>query len=278
MTLRYPSDLNFNSVDYVTFQAHEYRSNASGESGPATSQRIMLYMPNSTPAVGNENSWGGQSMGEGALGAEKAALAGDITQGIMEVGKHGMEESTNAVIDTVKKRFESLKQNGGAVGRQIGMNVASGVLGYSPNHLLAVNRGEIYNPNIELIYQGPGLRAFGFNFTFIPKNAGESAQINSIIKEFKKYSSASNSNNNGLLKVPDIWQVTYMANGSQNKNMNAFRRAALVGVTVQANSSSTMHNSFIDGMPVATSIKLQFQEVDIILQEDHDEAPTNQGY
>jgi hypothetical protein len=216
-------------------------------------------------------------MGEGALGEMKAKLAGDVTQGIMEVGNHSMEASTNAVVDRVKQRFEEIKKEGGPIARQVGMNLASGVLGYSASALMAVNRGEIYNPNIELIYQGPNLRSFGFEFTFIPKNPGEAQRINQIIKEFKVRSSASN-RNNGLLKVPDVWQVTYMSNGAQNKNMNAFRRAALVGVTVKANATSTMHNSFTDGMPVATSLSLQFQEVDIILQEDHNSAPTNQGY
>jgi len=272
MTLRYPSDLNFNISDYVTFQAHEYRSNASGEAGPPVGSRIMLYMPNSTPGIANGNSWGTFSFGEGALGRQVGGLAGDIADGV-----YANEIDVNGVVDRVKSRFESIKDDAGPIMRQLGMNAVATVLPGSAAQIMAVTRGQIYNPNVELAYQGPQQRQFSFEFQFIPKNTGESQQINNIIKEFKKLSSPSNLNN-GLLKVPNVWQVTYMSNGSQNPNMNAFKRAALSNVIVKANASSSMHNSFTDGMPVATSLSLQFQEVDIILQEDHDSAPTNQGF
>ena len=276
MTLRYPSDLNFNDVDYVTFQAHEYRSNASGEAGPPVGPRIMLYMPNSTPQVSNNNNWGEMSFGEGQLGREIGGLVGDA----MSVGESAMEGG-NAVgdfLDKVKGRFESIKSNGSEVIGQVGMNaMASIVPGASAGQILAVTKGEVYNPNIELAYQGPGLRNFSFDFNFIPKNPLETIQINQIIKTFKQLSSSSDKGA-ALLKVPNVWQVTYMSNGAQNVYMNAFKRASLTSVSVKANSNTSMHQSFVDGMPVSTSIALQFREVDIILSDDHDKSGTLQGY
>ena len=96
---------------------------------------------------------------------------------------------------------------------------------------------------------------------------------------FKKMSAPSEQGNGGMFEVPYIWQVQYMsAKGTKNVHMNAFKRAALSNITVQANPSSDMHAAFSDGMPVTTSLGLVFQEVDIITREDHDSAGTLQGY
>ena len=35
---------------------------------------------------------------------------------------------------------------------------------------------------------------------------------------------------NGMFKVPHVWQVQYMMNGNPNPNMNVFKRAALTDV------------------------------------------------
>ena len=80
-----------------------------------------------------------------------------------------------------------------------------------------------------------------------------------------------------MLEVPKLWSVKYMTEGGENDNMNKFKKCALLGVTVQANPNSNMHQTFSDGMPVVTSMQLSFQEVDIILREDHEEGG-NQGF
>jgi len=81
-----------------------------------------------------------------------------------------------------------------------------------------------------------------------------------------------------MYKIPMVWQVTYMSGSGQNRNMNAFKRAALTNVAVQSNSGMSMHMSFNDGMPIVTSLALTFTEVDVITRNDHDSAPTNVGY
>ena len=53
--LRYPAEVQ--SGDFVTLTPHEYRSNARGTNGPAVGPPIILYMPNSTPAMQNGQRW-----------------------------------------------------------------------------------------------------------------------------------------------------------------------------------------------------------------------------
>ena len=60
--MRYPLELNQIDTDYVTFSHHEYASNASGASPPAAGAPIVLYMPNTTPTMGQQQNWGEQRL------------------------------------------------------------------------------------------------------------------------------------------------------------------------------------------------------------------------
>ena len=73
MTLRYPKTAGGTDSDYVIFTPVKYKANngskGEGNSGFSSSneggappvadgaQSVILYMPNSTPAMGNQNDW-----------------------------------------------------------------------------------------------------------------------------------------------------------------------------------------------------------------------------
>ena len=277
MTLRYPSQLNPIFSDYMTFTPEEYRSNnAGGAAGPpAVGAPIVLYMPNSTPAVGNEQSWNTNTF-EGPLGAIKRdlALAGvEASQELLGSADGGI----SAITDDLAEKFKARRGEAGGAVRQAAVNAVAGFAGTNANALMAIQRGEIYNPNVELTYQGPGMRSFSFDYNFIPKNAAETNIVSNIIMTFKKLS-APKDLGSGMLKVPYVWNIKYMSGGGQNPYMHAFKKCACLGVTVQYNAGSDMHQTYTDGMPVTTTLKLTFQEVDIILRDDHDASGSLHGY
>ena len=80
-----------------------------------------------------------------------------------------------------------------------------------------------------------------------------------------------------MFEVPHVWEVKYMTGGKANPNMNKFKKAACVGVTVVANPQTTMHVAHDDGMPIETVMSLNFREVAIITRQDHRDAQ-GQGY
>ena len=282
MTLRYPSKLTETFTDYIMFTPHEYRSNKSyggqanpgGTDGPPAGPSIILYMPNSTPAVGNTNGWE-QNSSPGAMGNLMRQAGVGIAGGIMNAGTEGA--TVEGYKSALKKNLESIKSTGGPALRQTAVNEISAALTGNRNTLMALQRGEVVNPNVELIYQSPSLRSFTFDFTFSPVNSSETPVINEIIKNFKMWSAPSDVGNS-MLKVPCIWKIAYMSGGSLHQHMNVFKKAACTSVAVQANPSSDMHNSFVDGMPVVTQLSLSFQEVDIIVREDHENAGNLQGF
>lgn len=283
MSLSYPIHVNDGNNDYVLFQAHQYRSNNAypgqggnkgGTSGPAEGQPIILYMPNSTPQVDNGQSWNQKSF-VGPLGSLKAGLATGVAASVNDMSGLN-KENGQQVVQQLKAQFEGVKNQGGDAAKQLMIGAVAESMGMSASNALALAKGQIYNPNIELLYEGPGRRNFGFAFNFIPKNPSETQRVNDIIMEFKKWSSPKE--NGAMFEVPCIWQVTYMTGSGKNTRMNAFKRAALSNISVQANASSDMHATYADGMPIATSISLMFQEVDTITRQDHASSGTLQGY
>ena len=273
--LKYPSELNEGQVDYMLFTPHKYRSNISGQSGPQTDSSVVLYMPNSTPSTQNTNSWG-EFTAAGPLGLAKKnsmGIIGDFAEGLE--GAINGNDTTQAIED-IKQKAEAIGSKLPGSAKQIALQTLGGRMGFTPNQILTITKGEVYNPNVELTYNSPAMRKFTFSFQFIPKSSQETQMIQRIIKTFKRRASPKDAN--GMFEVPDVWEVKYMSNGKMSKHMNEFKRMACVDVAVQANVSSNMHVSFSDGMPISTTLNLTFQEIDIITRNDHDESQSLQGF
>ena len=271
--MRYPLELNQIDTDYVVFSHTEYTPNKFQRSGAAPPSgaggSIVLYMPNSTPSIGARQGWGEQDF-SGPIGELKRDLGGFLAESAADADVSSAEnakQSARAAVDNFKTRFESSKGKvGGAVQQGIVMG-AAGIAGTSPNQLMALTRGQIYNPNVELLYEGPKIRSFSFNYSFIPKSAAEAAAVNSIIKEFRMWSAPAE--NGGMFDIPHVWQVTYMNGAAPNTKLNYFKRAALTNVVVQANAGLSMHSSHADGQPIVYNMALSFTEVDLVLRGDH---------
>lgn len=289
MKLQYPMELEGESLltDYITFQPAKYRSNASrsgnftfggstgtaGAPADAGAHTVVLYMPNSTPSVGNSQNWQ-QANFPGPAGAARRDLTSSAVNALMDLGNN-QKINDSSIVDDMTAQFKNAKTNMGGIGKQVALQAAKGMMPATPNQMLALSRGEVYNPNVELLYSAPIMRHFGFDFKFVPKNAKEALVVNEIIRNFK-YWSAPEENGAGMFEVPYIWQVTYMTGGAANRNMNKFKKAALQSVIVQANPSTDMHVSHAQGMPVETALSLQFNEIDIITRKDHLDG--GQGY
>lgn len=282
--LQYPKDLQPGQVDYITFKSQEYRANKAQTGGPnagppSSGADIILYMPTTTPAVAQQADWQAAKF-EGPVGTIVRNLSTAGANTVMDADLSSFEAGKatgKRFVEDVKKQFETnIKEIPGAA-QQLGVGMIAGFAGVSANGLLAMSRGEIYNPNVELLYQGPKLRSYNLQFQFVPKDPAEAKAVNDIILEFKKWSAPSLKDKN-MMTVPHIWQITYNSFSGQNKNMNAFKKAACTNVAVQNNQGMNMHMSFEDGMPILTTLSLNFQEVDIITREDHLDGTTNVGY
>ena len=271
--LRYPQEIQ-SGQDFVSITHEPYRTNQfidgqqagreGGAGAPPKGEHIILYMPNSTPPISNQNSWNQQNS-VGPLGLITRSLGVGVAAGALNLGAGG-------TLDDAVKGFQSqlgnIKENGLDAAKQGALHAIAQVAGMSgAGALTALQRGEVYNPNVELLYESPSLRGFALDFVFIPKSAQEAQVMNDIILEFKTWSSPGE--NGTMFTVPHVWNVVYKSGVGNDKFMNKFKKCALTTIQVQHNPGTDMHATFSDGTPLVTAMSLGFQEVDIITRKDH---------
>lgn len=274
--LRYPLEIE-SGQDFVSITHEPYRTNqaipgqqndvAPNASAPPEGEQILLYMPNSTPAVSNDNSWRQQNS-VGPLGQITRGLGVGVAGGVMSLGTSGA--SLDNAVQGFKDQLENvLSENRGIdAAKQVGLGMIANVANMGgAGALTQLQRGEVYNPNVELLYESPGLRGFSLDFMFIPKSAAEARVINDIILELKTWSAPDD--NGTMFEVPHLWNVKYKSGVGNDKFMNKFKKAALTRIQVQHNPGTDMHATFSDGTPLVTALALGFQEVDIITRKNH---------
>ena len=248
-------------------------SHTKAAAPPASDAKsVILYMPNSTPPIGNTNNWNDSGVAfQGPFGGLKKQIGTQATNAIVGLsgggGGGGGNFDPGKVGEELARTLESGIKGSPSIAGQVGLQMLGQGMGTDANGLLAISRGQVYNNNVELLYQSPGMRVFSFSFEFVPKTPEEAEIVNQIILNFKMWSSPAE--NSSMFEVPHVWQVSYKSGGADNPNMNKFKKAALKNVTVQANPQTDMHVAHPGGVPVSTAMSLEFMEVDIITRQDH---------
>ena len=261
MSFRYPTNRPMGEADFVSFQHVEYSSRGGG-GGSGGAGGIVLYLPAPAPAVSNANSWSSSSENfMGPIGQFKKNLAYDLSGMInrKDFSMSGFTEDVNGIVD----RFKSTKV--GPVARQLGMVQAGKATGMSAQQIMSLTQGEIYNPNVEMFYNGPQLRSFDFTFQMSPESSADAQAISNIIREFKTWSAPEE--NGGKYKIPHVWKISY--GGAAEKYYNKFKPAALTNINVQYNAGMDQHMTFQDGSPIVTGMTLSFTEVELVTRKDH---------
>lgn len=131
--------------------------------------------------------------------------------------------------------------------------------------LFARTTGSIINPNMELLFNGPTLRQFKFQFKMTPRDQPEAQMCKNIIKAFKKHMAPSGKNTN-FLNTPDIFELSYQ--GKAKDYLNRFKLCALTNMSVNYTGEGN-YATYSDGAPVSMIMDLAFQELSPVYQEDY---------
>jgi len=93
----------------------------------------------------------------------------------------------------------------------------------------------ILNPNLELLFQGPSLRPFSFQFKLSPRSRSEAKEIVKIIRFFKQGMAPIRENSRLFLRTPNTFKIKYVQLGrdSESPFMNKFKECALLSCNVQ---------------------------------------------
>ena len=153
---------------------------------------------------------------------------------------------------------------------------ALGIFGgnVTTNQLLARQSGEIINPNMELLFDGPTLRAFKFQFKMTPRNRKEAEQIRLIIRSFKRNMApvakgGTEKESAWFLKTPKVFELRYRTGNKDHKYLHKFKQCFLTDIAVNYTGDG-VYSTYEDGSPVSYLMDLSFKELEPIYDIDYD--------
>ena len=138
--------------------------------------------------------------------------------------------------------------------------------------------GSVINPNLELLFNGPRLRQFNFNFKLTPRQPAEASVIREIIFRLKKHSAPKKSSGQLFLKFPDIFKLEYVYQGSgQHPFMNKFKPCALTNVSVDYTPDGSYMTYGENGSMTSYNLALSFGEIEPNYEDEY-QNPSDMGF
>ena len=250
-------------IDYN--QANDYDD--AGEDYPP----IMMYMPEDI-STGFRGNWGGKAfstVGAGILtAAGQSGLANKIAGGFGTLNNAAQRALGLTAAAVLQKSVKA------AGGDQL-----------TKDDIFGSISGAIMNPNTELMFQSVDMRNFALKFKLVPRNAGESIQINEIIKVFKActlpqrnpgqvmgFNDPDKPINKGVVAgfigVPNLCRVSFMRGAEEHHVLPRYKMLAVTEVGVNYTPDGAYATYRDDGQPVAIELTLNFQETKINFAEE----------
>ena len=266
----YPLDLGQTKQDVIKFTMVEYVPqdfNQSGQFGFDNSARnensersigtVILPIPGGIQDT-NSVQWAGQNMNAMEAGLAQLALSG-VTGG------------ADGFFGDLKQQADRIRGNSGEVSTAVATAFAGAASG-TGGQLITRTTGAVINPNLELLFSGPALRSFSFQFKLNAREAAESKEIVKIIRFFKQGSAAQRSSSNLFLKSPHTFKIQYLHRGPGDDNdnpfMNKIKECALQSVAVNYTPEGN-YATFDDGAMTSYELTLQFSELEPVFNNDY---------
>ena len=186
-------------------------------------------------------------------------------------------------VQSLKNIFTSLSKGAGEalsspeIQDTIGAAIAGTAIGalggnVSADQLISRATGQILNPNLELLFNGVGIRTFPFSFQFFPRNRSEGQVVLDIIRTLKiemAPSRTTKSEAKGVfIKAPSIFHLKYKKGNGPHPFLNRFQPAVLSDMKVNYTAAGS-HSTFYDGTPTHIQVDMQFKELNPIFREDY---------
>ena len=314
----YPVDMKWNEgQDYVFFEQFEYlppQSTArssdqeilNNELGSVLSQGVgrgrntggtkrrhgscKLPIPNKL-GVSNGVNWG-----EGRANAVELSAFQSADRGIQDLLKDGnvlkalkgAKDQAGNALSVVKGDLSGRSERTGEninAGDILSATLARSALGaiginVDVDQFITRQTGAAINPNLELLFGGPQLRSFSFNFTFAPNDTNEAKEVRKIQRWFRQgmlpsRRRASQSSGSALfLASPNVFRICYKNQNRRIKGLNIIKICALTSCQIDFTPDGT-YQSYDDAdgvsMPVRSTMGITFTELTPVFKDDYAE-------
>jgi hypothetical protein len=202
-----------------------------------------------------------------------------IQKNLVNASLNAMKNGAAGVNQALEEFQSSLYQSGGELSNNLlglgQLYLAEQAVGVGG--LLSRTTGQVLNPNLELLFQGPTLRTFQFQFKMSPRNKNEADTVKRIIKTFKKRMAVKKESTGLFLKAPNVFQIQYLKGESDiHKSLPLIKVCALLNFSVDytPNGSYMTFGDGQNGDPEASMVtyvlSMAFQEIEPIYDADYD--------
>ena len=262
-TLRYPETLNQNQdklkISILKFAPKKFSGLSFAERSTFTERilgSVLLPVPNAVNDA-NSCSWGQDTMNAAQIAASDIAMK-TINKGA-GAGMNSVEQATAA----------AGKEGGADVKDAIAQYFAGQATGVKG--ILARTKGQVINPNMELIFNGPQLRPFNFTFKMSPRDERESITIKKIIRMFKQSMAPQRSEASLFLKAPNTYKLQFLEGSArEHKFLPKIKECAMTGFNVNYTPDGN-YATYRNSAMVAVELSFSFQELEPIFNNDYDQ-------
>ena len=215
------------------------------------------------------------NFGNGNLNPAQAIFADVASAAFLGTGDKVSKKLSNLVNS---EEFETDQ-----IKKSIGALAAGNVLGVNSDEFIARTEGQIFNNNLELLFQGPTLRSFNFQYKFSPRDESEIKQVMKIIRAFKQSSAVQRSKTGLFLVTPNTYKLEFKKGGrtlgtsNRHRFLPRMKECALLGVNVNYMPEGSYmtydtENISFEGSMVTYVVTLSFQELDPVFNGDYEDG------
>jgi len=273
--LVYPSTLRKEKQDTIWFTMMKYEPKGVGnvsdkkfgaaDRGMSESRsigKVVLPIPGGI-SDSNTTSWQTGSMNAAQMALGQVALKG-ISEGLEAAGK----EVKGIAGKVAGKNSEEVK-------KALKQTLAGAATGDNKQFMQRAS-GQIVNPNMEMLFSGPGMRTFTFAFNFTARSAAEGRTILKIIRFFKQGMAPIKSESNLFLKSPHTFKLEYKNGSRSHKALNRFKECACTSCGLQYTPDGN-YATYEDGLMTKYTMSLGFAELEPIYNSDYSEGGISQN-
>ncbi len=273
--LRYPEDIGSSTQDRIKFQALRIKPRTTTFSGlnftlPSRGTENPYEKNGEGPVfiaiqapISDQNSvdWGPDT-----LNAVDAAIF-NLSYGVMTSGNANsqFQQTYQGLLDTAGNNLSRFQRYFAGQAASI-------------NNILSRTDNIVLNPNLELLFTGPQLRPFTFQFKMSARSSSEAGIIKNIIKYFKYHMAVRKETDGLFLRAPHVFSIQYQYKTKDSKGnvieppnhpgINLIKTCALTNFSVDYTPLGS-YTTFTDGTMVAYTLNMQFQELEPVYDQDY---------
>tara|TARA_B100001093_G_scaffold312467_1_gene298189 strand:- start:1094 stop:2362 length:1269 start_codon:yes stop_codon:yes gene_type:complete len=295
--LRYPLEAMTDSTDYLQIDITKYvpvKEKSGGLVSSVGSRKLSGRSPvrgfTATQSLVNQGTvllqipsqiqdGNSASYGESSMNSLVGAAAGGISDLMTKVGeatgKGQLTEAGQASKDSLNNALASsgltVDSAKSLITKKLAASATS-ILGgnVSINQLLAREQGQVLNPNMELLFNGPTLRNFRFSFKMTPRSEKEAEQCKLIIRTFKMNMApkVTGSGANLFLNTPNVFELRYKSGFRNHPFLHKFKQCFLTDISVNYTAEG-VYATYENKEPISMTMDLTFKELEPIYDNDY---------